>query len=262
MGIAELFDRIYIVNLPERTDRRREMEDQLVKVGLGGHPRVMFFPAIRPNAAGEFPSIGARGCFSSHLAILQDAAQQGLQRILILEDDLDFSRDFNARIGALCARLQQSDWGVFYGGYELLQPLAGPDAEIQSMAAEAAVRTTHFIAFQAPVMERAAAYLQAMLARPGGASGRRADACRRRLFMVPAATSGNAHPDCRAGTGLSAQFENRYSPVVVDRPYAIAARCGEPGTQTQEPPALVARLTGHGRRRGLDGRSHVSGSSR
>ncbi len=168
MGIAELFDRIYIVNLPERTDRRREMEDQLVKVGLGGHPRVMFFPAIRPNAAGEFPSIGARGCFSSHLAILQDAAQQGLQRILILEDDLDFSRDFNARIGALCARLQQSDWGVFYGGYELLQPLAGPDAEIQSMAAEAAVRTTHFIAFQAPVMERAAAYLQAMLARPGG----------------------------------------------------------------------------------------------
>ncbi len=165
---AELFDRIYIVNLPERTDRRREMEDQLVKVGLGGHPRVMFFPAIRPNAAGEFPSIGARGCFSSHLAILQDAAQQGLQRILILEDDLDFSRDFNARIGALCARLQQSDWGVFYGGYELLQPLAGPDAEIQSMAAEAAVRTTHFIAFQAPVMERAAAYLQAMLARPGG----------------------------------------------------------------------------------------------
>ena len=168
MGIAELFDRIYNVNLPERTDRRREMEDQLVKVGLGGHPRVMFFPAIRPNAAGEFPSIGARGCFSSHLAILQDAAQQGLQRILILEDDLDFSRDFNARIGALCARLQQSDWGVFYGGYELLQPLAGPDAEIQSMAAEAAVRTTHFIAFQAPVMERAAAYLQAMLARPGG----------------------------------------------------------------------------------------------
>ncbi len=165
---AELFDRIYIVNLPERTDRRREMEDQLVKVGLGGHPRVMFFPAIRPNAAGEFPSIGARGCFSSHLAILQDAAQQGLQRILIPEDDLDFSRDFNARIGALCARLQQSDWGVFYGGYELLQPLAGPDAEIQSMAAEAAVRTTHFVAFQAPVMERAAAYLQAMLARPGG----------------------------------------------------------------------------------------------
>ncbi|MDA8225601.1 MAG: LPS biosynthesis glycosyltransferase, partial [Betaproteobacteria bacterium] len=87
---------------------------------------------------------------------------------LIPEDDLDFSRDFNARIGALCARLQQSDWGVFYGGYELLQPLAGPDAEIQSMAAEAAVRTTHFVAFQAPVMERAAAYLQAMLARPGG----------------------------------------------------------------------------------------------
>lgn len=168
MGIAELFDRIYIVNLPERTDRRREMEEQLVKVGLGGHPRVIFFPAIRPPDAGGFPSIGARGCFSSHLAILQDAAQQGLQRILILEDDLDFSRDFNARVGALCARLQQSDWGVFYGGYELLHPLAASDADIQSMAADAAVRTTHFIAFQAPAMERAAAYLQAMLARPGG----------------------------------------------------------------------------------------------
>ncbi len=71
MGIAELFDRIYIVNLPERTDRRREMEDQLVKVGLGGHPRVMFFPAIRPKTLRRISQYRCAWLFfqpSGHLA--------------------------------------------------------------------------------------------------------------------------------------------------------------------------------------------------
>ena len=34
MKLIDQFDRIYIVNLPERSDRRREMEAELGRLGL------------------------------------------------------------------------------------------------------------------------------------------------------------------------------------------------------------------------------------
>ena len=172
MRFVDLFDGIFIVNLPHRLDRRNEMEEQLQRVGWQDHPAVQFFPAIRPQDAGEFPNIGARGCFSSHLAILADAAHKGRRRILILEDDLDFSHDFLLRTAAMTDRLQQDDWGIFYGGYEwpdeLKQGLAGEGGVVRPVDPQAGLRTTHFIAFQAPAIARVADYLQAMLARPGG----------------------------------------------------------------------------------------------
>jgi len=51
--------------------------------------KVEIFPAIGPDEAGGFPSIGPRGCFSSHVAILKQAKHQGLSNILIVEDDLE-----------------------------------------------------------------------------------------------------------------------------------------------------------------------------
>ena len=56
----EKFERIYVINLPNRTDRRKETEIELSKAG---GPLAIFFPAIRPPEAGKFRSIGERGCF-------------------------------------------------------------------------------------------------------------------------------------------------------------------------------------------------------
>ena len=82
------FDRVRVINLPSRSDRRRQMRKELQKVGARGE----FFPAIKPNLSGFgllFTSPGMFGSFLSHAAIVREAAQAG-ERVLILEDDCNF----------------------------------------------------------------------------------------------------------------------------------------------------------------------------
>ncbi len=166
----DYFDRIFIINLPSRTDRQVEMAAQLKNIGLSlaeGH--VELFPAVRPDAAEGFPSIGARGCFMSHMAVLQTAQRMGLQRVAIFEDDLDFVADFNGRIQPLLAQLARVDWSVFYGGYHVEAPLRGQvQGELLEAQPDELIGTTHFVVFQGEAIAAAVRYLQAILARPAG----------------------------------------------------------------------------------------------
>jgi glycosyl transferase, family 25 len=107
--LFDAFESIRILNLPHRTDRRREMLRELDKFGLGGDRRVSFFAGSVLHDRGAFSSPGTHGCFMSHLALLKDAAQAD-QRVLVLEDDCDFTAE--ARDYALPA-----EWDIFYGGY-------------------------------------------------------------------------------------------------------------------------------------------------
>jgi glycosyl transferase, family 25 len=136
------FDIIRIINLPERTDRRRETERELAALGLAGDPRVAFFPAIRPADAGPFGSIGARGVYESQLAILRQAATRGCS-VLILEDDCAFAptvRDFDFGQG----------WDIFYGGYYATDP--------QNLA-ESDIIGAHMMGFSAKGAREVCAYL-------------------------------------------------------------------------------------------------------
>lgn len=163
--------RIYIINLAARADRRAEMGEQLERIGLGlQFAKVRLFEAIRPNDAGGFPSVGARGCFMSHLGALRDATAAGFERILILEDDLNFSPDFMDRAPAIMARAAAADCAMFYGGYEIADALAGSGDAIgcTEIPPNVAVRTTHFLGIQAPAIEAAARYLNTMLSREPG----------------------------------------------------------------------------------------------
>ncbi|NOU21637.1 MAG: glycosyltransferase family 25 protein [Methyloglobulus sp.] len=168
--LLDYFQRVYIINLPSRTDRKREIQAQLTKIGLGlDHPQIELFAAIRPDQAGDFPSIGARGCFLSHLGVLKDAQRHGLEKILILEDDLDFSSDFLLRISGILDGLVHSNWGVFYGGYKLFAPIDNmPDAELAVVPPGDVIQTAHFIGFQQPIIAMLVDYLERVLSRPGG----------------------------------------------------------------------------------------------
>jgi glycosyl transferase, family 25 len=89
--LLALVDRVYVINLPERSDRRRDLTRRLVR-GWGAQlvaERVEFFSAVRPSDPGGFASAGYRGCFESHQAVLDDALARGFERILVLEDDAD-----------------------------------------------------------------------------------------------------------------------------------------------------------------------------
>jgi hypothetical protein len=170
------FDRIYVLNLPERADRRREIEVQLRRVGLSlATAPVRLFRAVRPPDAGSFPSIGARGCFMSHLGMLREAVDDGLGSVLILEDDVDFSPDAERRLPAVLAALAHEDWAVFYGGCELpegvpatLAALAAPEEVLRELPAAVGARTTHFIALRGAAIALAARFLESVAARPPG----------------------------------------------------------------------------------------------
>ena len=115
----EIFSGCYVINLPERTDRKREILAELDVAGasIDAH-RVSFLAADRPDTAGPFPSIGARGCFLSHLAALRAARDAGHETVLILEDDARFTDAFRNDADAVVTALRTRDWDIFYGGYD------------------------------------------------------------------------------------------------------------------------------------------------
>jgi hypothetical protein len=170
MNLTEYFERIYVINLPQRRDRRREMARELRKIGVGFRsPSVQLFEAVRPDAPGEFPSIGSRGAFLSHLGILKEARAQNLQRILIFEDDLNFVPDFPKKIGAVVEELERKDWSLFYGGYVLPAPL-GPGSREALIHADPSlpIQTAHFVGFRGQAISEAICFLEKLLTRPGG----------------------------------------------------------------------------------------------
>jgi glycosyl transferase, family 25 len=137
------FDRIRVVNLPQRTDRRAEMERELRRAGVFGDPRVAFFPAVACADPGPFRRIGSHGAFRSHLTLLGEAARAG-ESILILQDDCDFL------LPELEAYRLPERWDVFYGGYVARNP---------DNLAESDIIGAHFMGFSARAAKVATEYL-------------------------------------------------------------------------------------------------------
>jgi hypothetical protein len=166
-----IFEHIYIINLLTRTDRKVEMEQQLRRIGLSLESRnIELFAAVRPVEAGGFPSIGARGCFMSHLGVLENARARGFKSILILEDDFDFSRDFNLRFEGIEDHLQKNTWDLFYGG--ALNSLAAPQlsgaSAVPAIHPAAGIMGSHCIAINKKGIDRLVPYFEAILSRPAG----------------------------------------------------------------------------------------------
>jgi glycosyl transferase family 25 len=73
---------IFYINLDTRLDRKSFFENQMRMIGINNAKR---FNAIKHN-------IGAIGCSLSHLELLKYAKQQNMDHILIMEDDIMFTR--------------------------------------------------------------------------------------------------------------------------------------------------------------------------
>lgn len=161
------FGPMHVINLPHRRDRRREFSAQLARIGLSlDHPQVRVHAACRPDTPAGFPSIGARGCFLSHLGLLRGARDAGLDSLVVCEDDLDFAPDFNDRVPTLLPSLTQGDWSLCYAGHAGLSrdlptgPSPVPPAR--------GVKTTHFMIMRRNFFLPLIPYLEAILTRPPG----------------------------------------------------------------------------------------------
>jgi glycosyl transferase, family 25 len=164
--ITDYFQGVYAVNLPERKDRRQLIVKELEQAGIPLTPnKVEIFPAIRPDEAGGFPSIGARGCFSSHVAILKLAKQQRLSNILIVEDDLKISEKFRTDQAVIVEQLCQQDWDFVYFGHV---EEVGEKSPVALMPFSKGVMTTHFYAVNGRIFDRLLGFLEELQQRPPG----------------------------------------------------------------------------------------------
>jgi glycosyl transferase family 25 len=168
ISIFDIFERIFIVNLPERTDRRTEMVLELKKLAISEtDPRVVFFPAIKPETTAGFPSIGARGCFLSHLAIFKQVQALNLTTVLIMEDDLSIHPQLLIQLNDISQALQQHEWGFTYLGHveKIIETkIDSFDLIVYSLP----MMTTHFYAIHARILDRLIEFLETVLSRPPG----------------------------------------------------------------------------------------------
>jgi glycosyl transferase family 25 len=164
MELIELFDRVIIVNLPSRPDRREQTRREFVRVGWNpDDPRITWFPAVDPRTAAGYSSPGSRGCFLSHIAALNLARNAGDHRVLVLEDDCDFAPDFVERQAQLADWLASSPWGIAYLGH--VEPAVSEQPRLVRWRPETTVKQTHCYAAAGDVLLRLPRYLEAMTLR-------------------------------------------------------------------------------------------------
>lgn len=167
-ALLDSFESIRIINLLERRDRRREMAEQLRRLGLSFvHPRIALFEARRFSDPAGFPTPGTRGCFESHHDLLRDAGEQGLDSILILEDDLNFHDEIDTLLPRALESLGASDWDIFYGSVMFGQ-FEESTSPIELLSPELGLTGTHFYAIRGSAIATSAAYLEQMLDRQFG----------------------------------------------------------------------------------------------
>jgi hypothetical protein len=170
-SLLATFDRIRIINLKVRNDRRREVSAEFGRLDLRiDGTKLAFHEANRPTDAGGFQSIGARGCFFSHFEVLEAAMSDGVESVLIMEDDLDFSKSVEFDLPPALGHLRRHQWDVFYGG---LLGCSIPDERdantpLSSASPDNGIQGTHFVALSKAAISLAVPYLDEMARRPPG----------------------------------------------------------------------------------------------
>ena len=165
--MIEAFDRTHIINLRERKDRRRGVIRELKRHGVrpGSHG-VRFYTAERPPERGGFPTLGARGSFTSHAAVMRRALHDGLGSVLVMEDDLrivDSAVDLYGR--AVCERLRTEEWDIVYFGY--LDPDPAPDDDLLVQWNGPTIGG-HFYGVHGRILPRLVSFMDACRKRPPG----------------------------------------------------------------------------------------------
>ena len=135
----EFFDKIYCVNLDRRKDRWNHAFDQFDKLGLnvkrisavdGSVKKFNKVKSVDPNKMEEsldghrYISPAEAGITFSHKTILMDAIANGYDKILMLEDDCQFTDNFLNKFTQTTSELPE-DWDLFYlgGQYWLGDPI-------------------------------------------------------------------------------------------------------------------------------------------
>ncbi|CAL1593921.1 unnamed protein product [Knipowitschia caucasica] len=134
------FDEVFLINLKRRLDRRTRMFKSMSALGL--HPTlteavdgkalnssqlqalgIEMMPGYKDPYSGRVLTRGEIGCFLSHHSIWKQVLERGLQKVLLLEDDVRFEPRFKRRLQAIMEDTDraQLDWDLIYVGRKRMQ---------------------------------------------------------------------------------------------------------------------------------------------
>jgi hypothetical protein len=99
--LKNYFDRVVIINLDRREDRWKAIQDKFSKINWPFKEPERFSAYdgnSLPAPIGWTEGAGTWGCLLSHREVLGRAIQDGLQSVLVLEDDIFFAPNFETRV--------------------------------------------------------------------------------------------------------------------------------------------------------------------
>ena len=165
--LISCFDRVYIVNLPERLDRKQETIAEFERIGMDvPNERVRFIEATRPDEAGEFPSIGSLGNLISQTRVLRECMELGLDRVAICEDDIKFNTVSPEAMERIVEDIETKDWNMASLAYlEPSQRLSQPHGLVKW---DSNTRGCHVYAVRGEAIKSFHDYLVACRQRPAG----------------------------------------------------------------------------------------------
>ncbi|MGS2718063.1 glycosyltransferase family 25 protein [Eionea flava] len=165
MSFIDYFDQTRIINMKSRTDRRQETEEEFQRYQLPVNTdKVQFFNAITPNTPDSFPNIGAKGCFMSHLTLLETAIEENANTLFLLEDDIQFSNQILEHGQKATDALKETDWDIAYFGHLLKSSSTSPHWKPVSEP----MLLSHCYAVNGRAIKKLAEFLRQMLTRPAG----------------------------------------------------------------------------------------------
>lgn len=117
--LKSFFDRVVVINLKKRTDRWQQLQQRLKEVNWPFKDPERFEAydgRVLPRPIGWTSGEGTWGCLLSHREVLGQAIKDGLENVLVLEDDIFFAEDFEQRVTEFIREVPY-DWDqIMLGG--------------------------------------------------------------------------------------------------------------------------------------------------
>lgn len=166
MNVIDYFDGARIINISARKDRRLETVEEFARYGFHiDDEKIGFFKAVTPSEGNGFPSVGVRGCFLSHLGVLEEAMRLNLKNVLIMEDDIQFSRRISEYGRQAIESLEGMDWDIVYFGHSFE---GGNSSSPAWKAVDQPIHLAHFYAVNGKCFGKLRDFLSQVLERPPG----------------------------------------------------------------------------------------------
>lgn len=145
MDILKHFDRVYCINMDKRPDRWEQAQVEFKKLGIEND-------VIRWS--GVENTNGNLGCTLSHKTLIEHCKSEGLNNVLIFEDDVLFVENDMDKLEEAFVELKElENWDLFYIGVTMAPQLKSFTRVTNNILRTSFAYTTHAYAVNAQAFD-------------------------------------------------------------------------------------------------------------